>query len=93
MRNNFDFVTMSNYESDMREASELAARAIYELKKDSDFWRHAFWEAVAKSGGSIRIYLEKEPGAIARAKLCDDGQEVVFYQDDFTYEFRLTPPS
>lgn len=89
MRRDFDFVDMTDYQSDMKETAEQAAHIIKDMRRDRDFWRAAFWKAVAANGGKVRIFLDREAGPITRLQPVEKGQEVSYYQDDMTTEFRL----
>jgi hypothetical protein len=60
MQRDHDFVLMNDYQRDMHELSEQAAQIIGILKRDADFWKAAFWRAVA--AGPIRNARMLEEG-------------------------------
>lgn len=55
MKQNFDYVTMDDYASDMREQSELAAAVISNLRREIRDTKAFFVAAVMAAGGRISI--------------------------------------
>lgn len=55
MRQNFDYVTMDDYASDMREQSELAAGIIDTQRREIRDLKTMFAAAVMAAGGKISI--------------------------------------
>lgn len=55
MKQNFGYVTMDDYASDMREQSELAAAVISNLRREIRDTKAVFVAAVMAAGGRISI--------------------------------------
>lgn len=51
----WDFVSMSDYQSDMKESADSAAGIIKVLKNEADFWRALVEELVASAGGRAKV--------------------------------------
>lgn len=62
MREDFDFVTMQNYQADMAESTERGAAAINLLQQEKKNLRTALWLVLHAAGGSMKV----SQGDIAR---------------------------
>lgn len=56
MGQNFDFVTMDDYRSDMQESASHAAAVIYEMKRGKREAERALIAAVLAAGGKITVH-------------------------------------
>ena len=55
MRRDFDFVTMEDYQSDMKESADHAVRAISFVRQQSEQHKRLAMEAIIAAGGSVKI--------------------------------------
>lgn len=55
MRQNWDFVSMEDYQSDMLESSETAVAVINMLRKERDQWKLLAAALVLSAGGKVGV--------------------------------------
>jgi hypothetical protein len=55
LRQDWDFVTIADYQADMRETAEQAAGIISSLKESSDGYKRALAAAVLAAGGEVTV--------------------------------------
>lgn len=87
MDENFDFVTMENYASDMADLSNTAGNAISKLQRDKDEMLKVIVALVESSGGKIAVPLH----TLARMEM--GATELIIEENAYSMEriFRVRP--
>lgn len=82
MRENFDYVTFANYESDMKESSDQAVRAINFVKDRAERAEKMLALVVLAAGGEVKIF---DQDLTSLRKI-----ELTTWRDDADMSYRLT---